>query len=41
MENTQENKQLQLQTVINFAQFNHEEVSNTIINSILEGEVAP
>ena len=41
MENTQENKQLQLQTVANLAQLNHEEVSNTIINSILEGEVDP
>ena len=36
-----ENKQLQLQTVANLAQLNHEEVSNTIINSILEGEVDP
>ena len=41
MENTQENKQLQLQTVANLAQLNHEEVSKTIINSILEGEVDP
>ncbi len=36
-----ENKQLQLQTVANLAQLNHEEVSNTIITSILEGEVDP
>ena len=36
-----ENKQLQLQTVANLAQLNHEEVSKTIINSILEGEVDP
>ena len=43
MEKSQEtqNKQLQLQTVANLAQLNHEEVSNTIINSILEGEVDP
>ena len=41
MENTQENKQLQLQTVANLAQLNHEEVSNTIITSILAGEVDP
>ena len=36
-----ENKQLQLQTVANLAQLNHEEVSNTIITSILAGEVDP
>ena len=36
-----ENKQLQLTTVTNLAQLNHEEVSKTIINSILEGEVDP
>ena len=40
MDNSQ-NKQLQLQTVANLAQLNHEEVSNTIITSILEGEVDP
>ena len=39
MENIQENKQLQLQTVANLAQLNHEEASNTIINSILKGEI--
>ena len=41
MENTQENKQLQLQTVANLAQLNHEEISKTIVDSILAGEVDP
>ena len=43
MEKSQEtqNKQLQLATVANLAQLNHEEVSKTIIDSILEGAVDP